>query len=179
LAKILYLLDRRGYKMFKVGDKVVYPMHGVGQIDGIEKKVVLGKRTEYYMITIINSGMKVMIPVNNAVEIGLRAVTPKKDIKKVLNILSTAPSDVEDDWKIRYQNNIDKVKSGSIFEIAEVARDLFRRSAEKELSIMERKLYENAYQLITCEIALSKNIDIEEAGSIVSEALSSGVEDED
>ncbi|HQO39094.1 MAG TPA: CarD family transcriptional regulator [Spirochaetota bacterium] len=162
--------------MFNVGDKIVYPMHGVGEIEGIEKKVILGKRNEYYLITIINNGMKVMIPVNNAKEIGIRSIIAKKDIKKVMTILSTEADSIEEDWKIRYQNNIDKVKSGSIFEVAEVARDLYRRGSEKELSIMERKLYENAYQLITYEVAMSKNIDIEDAGNLVSEALSSGID---
>lgn len=162
--------------MFKIGDKIVYPMHGVGEIEGIEKKVILGKRNEYYLITIINNGMKVMIPVNNAKEIGIRSIIAKKDIKKVMGILSTEADSIEEDWKIRYQNNIDKVKSGSIFEVAEVARDLYRRGSEKELSIMERKLYENAYQLITYEVAMSKNVDIEDAGNIVSEALSSGID---
>ncbi len=164
--------------MFKVGDKIVYPMHGVGEIEAIEKKVVLGKRSEFYMITIISNGMKVMIPVNNAEEIGIRSIITKKDIKKVLNILSTKSEPIEEDWKQRYQNNIEKVKSGSIYEVSEVARDLFRRGSEKELSIMERKLYENAYQLITYEVAMSKKVDIEEAGSIVSESLSSFVKEE-
>lgn len=163
--------------MYSVGDKIVYPMHGVGEIEAIEKKVVLGKRTEFYLITIINNGMKVMIPVNNAKEIGIRGIIAKKDIKKVMAILSDKADPIEEDWKLRYQNNIDKVKSGSIFEVSEVARDLYRRGTEKELSIMERKLYENAYQLITYEISLSKNIDIEEAGNIVSEALSSFVKE--
>jgi CarD family transcriptional regulator len=165
--------------MFKVGDKIVYPMHGVGQIDGIEKKVILGKRSEYYMITIISNGMKVMIPVNNAKEIGIRSIIPKKDIKKVMAILSTEGEAIEEDWKLRYQNNIDKVKSGSIYEVAGVARDLFKRGSEKELSIMERKLYENAYQLITYEVAMSKNIAVDEAGNIVSEALSSGFKEKE
>ncbi len=163
--------------MFNVGDKIVYPMHGVGEIEGIEKKVVLGKKNEYYMITIISNGMKVMIPVNNAKEIGIRSIIPKKDIKKVMAILETEAVAIEEDWKLRYQNNIDKVKSGSIYEVAEVARDLFKRGSEKELSIMERKLYENAYQLITYEVAMSKSIAIDEAGNIVSEALSSGLKE--
>lgn len=159
--------------MFKVGDNIVYPMHGVGEIGAIEKKVILGKRSEYYIITILNSGMKVMIPVKNAEQIGIRSIIPKKDVKKVLAVLSKNEVSSVDDWKERYQNNIDKVKSGSIYEVSEVARDLFRRGRDKELSIMERKLYENAYQLVTHELALSKNIDLEEAGNLVSEALSS------
>lgn len=158
--------------MFKVGDKVVYPMHGVGKIEAIEKKVVLGKRGEFYLITIINSGMEVMIPVKNAEEIGLRSIISKREVKKVVDVLTKGEVTTIDDWKERYQVNIDKVKSGSIYEVSEVARDLYRRGCEKELSIMERKLYENAYQLVTHEIALSKDIDIEEAGNLVSEALS-------
>ena len=158
--------------MFKVGDNIVYPMHGGGRIESIEKKIVLGKRGEYYIITILSSGMKVMIPVKNAEQIGIRGIIPKRDVKKVVFILVKDEISSVDDWKERYQNNMDKVKSGSIYEVSEVARDLYRRGREKELSIMERKLYENAYQLVTHEIALSKNIDIEEAGNLVSEALS-------
>ncbi len=159
--------------MFKVGDNVVYPMHGVGEIEAIENKVVLGQKADYYLITIINSGMKVMIPVENAETIGIRAIISKKDIQKVVDVLSEENVKTEEDWKQRYQNNIDKVKSGSIYEVSEVARDLYRRGCEKELSIMERKLYENAYQLVAHEVALVKGVDIEEAGNFVSEALSS------
>lgn len=159
--------------MYQLGDKVVYPMHGVGRIDSIEKKVVLGKKAEFYIINIINSGMKVMIPVDNADRIGLRSIIQKKEIKKVLTIIKQENVVTEDDWKLRYQNNIDKVKSGSIFVVAEVTRDLYRRGRGKELSIMERKLYENAYQLLIHEIALAKDVAVEEAGNLISEALSS------
>ncbi|MCL2025853.1 MAG: transcriptional regulator [Leptospirales bacterium] len=159
--------------MFKIGDSIVYPMHGVGKIDGIEKKTVLGKRAEYYLISIVNSSMKVMIPVKNAENIGLRGIIAKKDVQKVVDILTKENVPQEEDWKIRYQNNIEKVKTGFIYAVSEVARDLYRRACERELSIMERKLYENAYQLITNELALVKKIDIEEAGNFVSEALSS------
>ncbi len=164
--------------MYNVGDEIVYPMHGVGRIVGIEKKLVLGKKVDYYLITIINSGMKVMIPVKNADTIGIRGIIAKKDIKKLLKVLTENDVPVEEDWKQRYQNNIEKVKSGSIFEVAEVARDLYRRGRVKELSIMERKLYENAYQLISHEYALVKKIDIEDAGNWVSEALSTFVQDQ-
>ncbi|HPA73786.1 MAG: transcriptional regulator [Spirochaetes bacterium] len=162
----------KGKSGFKLGDKVVYPMHGVGLIDAIEKKIVLGKKNEFYIINIINSGMKVMIPVDNAEKIGLRGVIGKKEVTKVMALLRKTGVETEDDWKLRYQNNIDKVKSGSIYEVAEVARDLYRRGREKELSIMERKLYESAYQLVINEIALAKSIEVEEAGNLVSEVLS-------
>ncbi len=158
--------------MYKQGDKLVYPMHGVGIIEAIEKKEVLGQKLEFYIMTIINNGMKVMIPVKNADQVGLRPIISKNEVKKVLTIISQGETEREDDWKLRYQNNIDKIKSGSIYEVSKVARDLYRRGREKELSIMERKLYENAYNLLIHEIALAKSIDIEEAGNVVSEALS-------
>ncbi|MCX7679241.1 MAG: transcriptional regulator [Spirochaetes bacterium] len=160
---------------FKIGDKVVYPMHGVGVIESIEKKVVLGKKNEFYIISIINSGMKVMIPVENANAVGLRSIISKRSVNKVLEQLKKKDTTTEEDWKLRYQNNVEKVKSGSIYEVAEVARDLYRRGKIKELSIMERKLYESAYQLIVHEIALAKEIDVAEAGNLVSEVLSSSV----
>jgi len=158
--------------MYKQGDKLVYPMHGVGIIKAIEKKEVLGQKLEFYIMTIVNNGMKVMIPVKNADQVGLRPIISKNEVKKVLTIISQGETEREDDWKLRYQNNIDKIKSGSIYEVSKVARDLYRRGREKELSIMERKLYENAYNLLIHEIALAKSIDIEEAGNVVSEALS-------
>jgi CarD family transcriptional regulator len=96
----------------------------------------------------------------------------------VVEVLTKENITLEEDWKLRYQNNIDKVKTGSIYEVSEVARDLYRRGCERELSIMERKLYENAYQLITNELALVKKVDIEEAGNFVSEVLSSYKKDE-
>ncbi len=158
--------------MYKQGDKLVYPMHGVGIIESIEKKEVLGQKLEFYIMTIVNNGMKVMVPVKNADQVGLRPIISKNEVKKVLTIISQGETEREDDWKLRYQNNIDKIKSGSIYEVSKVARDLYRRGREKELSIMERKLYENAYNLLIHEIALAKSIDIEEAGNVVSEALS-------
>lgn len=158
--------------MYNVSDKIVYPMHGIGVIESIEKKVVLGKKDDYYLITIVNSGMKVMIPVKNADTIGIRGIIQKKDISKVLSVLKKTNQVTEEDWKIRYQNNIDKVKSGSIYKVAEVLRDLYQRGKEKDLSIMERKLYENAYQFVIYEIAFAKNVEIEESGNLVSDALS-------
>lgn len=161
--------------MFKKGDKIVYPMHGVGVISAVEKKEVLGEKKEYYIISIENSGMDAMIPVDKAEEIGIRSVIGNKEIKKMLKTLEKDDAPIEEDWKLRYQNNIDKVKSGSIYQVAEVTRDLFKRAQQKELSIMERKLYEQAYNLVVHEVALSKDIDFEEAANIVSESLSEAI----
>ncbi|MCB1176943.1 MAG: transcriptional regulator, partial [Leptospiraceae bacterium] len=133
------------------------------------------KKRSCYSLEIHSTKMKVMIPVDKAKQVGIRGIIPKKDIKKVLNLLSIDEVDTEEDWKVRYQNNLNKIKSGSIYEVADVCRNLFRRASGKELSIMERKLYESAYNLVKTEIALSKGVPQEEAGNIVSDILASSI----
>lgn len=156
---------------FGVGEYVVYPMHGVGEIQAIQKQLILGKRKECYALEIGSSKMKVLIPVENARAIGLRAIIQKREVKKVLDLLRKEGVDTEEDWKIRYQNNMNKVKSGSIHSIAEVCRDLYKRAKDKELSLMERRLYESAYNMITNELALARGMSVEEAGNMISEVL--------
>ena len=160
--------------MFKLGQKVVYPLHGVGIINQIEEKEVLGQRHRYYMIKLSVTDMTVMIPVERSEELGLRKVMGHKVIDRAVEMLKEETTEMDEDWKSRYQANMDKVKSGSIVEIAEVVRNLFRRNRYKELSIMERKLYENAYKLLVDEIALSWGIDKEEIQNMISEALEEG-----
>ena len=128
--------------MYKVGDKIVYPMHGVGSIDAIEKKTVLGKRNEFYIIEVINTGMKAMIPVKNADEIGIRSIIPKKEVKKVLEVLSKDEDTSVDDWKERYQNNIDKVKSNVIISrkaYLEVEKKKIREKLIKTIKVGQVK----------------------------------------
>lgn len=162
---------------FKVGDYVVYPIHGVGEVIEVTKKAILGKKRDCYTMEIHGTKMKVSIPVENADTVGIRSIIDKKDVKKVLNLLKKDEVDTEEDWKLRYQNNLNKIKSGSIYEVADVCRNLFKRAYGKELSIMERKLYENAYNLVKTEIALSKGVLTEEAGNIVSDVLASSIKD--
>ncbi len=157
---------------FKKGDFVVYPMHGVGTISEITSKVVLGKRKKYYIVELINTKMRVMVPVDKADEIGLRHIISKKDVTKVLKLLKEDYVETEEDWKVRYQNNLAKVKSGSILDVGEVTRNLYKRARDKELSIMERKLYESAYSLVINEIALAKSVEVEEASNLISDILS-------
>lgn len=158
--------------MYTVGDYVVYPMHGVGQISAIQKQLILGKRKECYVLDINSSKMKVMIPTEMAREIGIRPIIKKKDVKKVLEHLMKDEVDTEEDWKIRHQNNMNKIKSGNIYAVAEVCRNLYKRAKDKELSLMERRQYESAYNLISSEIALTREITAEEAGNLISEVLS-------
>ena len=157
---------------FKKDDFVVYPMHGVGQITEIATKTVLNKRKKYFIIELLNTKMKGMLPVENAGEIGLRHIIGKNDVRKVMKLLKEDYEEQEEEWKIRYQNNLAKIKSGSILQVAEVCRNLYKRARDKELSIMERKLYESAYSLIINEVALAKSIDVEDASNLISDVLS-------
>ena len=165
-------MAKKAAPTYKKGDFVVYPMHGVGTISEVTSKVVLGKRKKYYIVELINTKMRVMVPVDKADEIGLRHIIQKKDVNKVLKLLKEDYVETEEDWKIRYQNNLARVKSGSITEVGEVTRNLYKRARDKELSIMERKLYESAYSLVINEIALARSVEVEEASSLVSDILS-------
>ena len=158
--------------MFNKEEYVVYPMHGVGKVVDIAAKMVLNKRKKYYIVELINTRMRVMVPIDKAKEIGLRHIILKKDVAKVLKLLQEEYIEQEEEWKVRYQNNLTKVKSGSILEVAEVCRNLYKRARDKELSIMERKLYESAYSLVINEIALAKSIKIEDASNLISDILS-------
>ena len=157
---------------FEVGSYLVYPMQGVGKVLSISEQVVLGEKKICYTIYIDNSKLKITLPLDKVEEIGVRKIIKKSQISKVLSILQKDDYDTEEDWKLRYQKNLDKIKSGDIYSIAEVCRNLSKRAKEKGLSLMERRLYESSYQLITNELSLSKNIALEDAGNLVSEAVS-------
>lgn len=161
--------------MYKKGAKVVYPLHGVGIINSIEEKTVLGERRAYYIIRLAISDMTVMIPTERSEELGLRLVVSDHDVRKALKLINNASTEMEEDWKTRYQHNFEKIKSGSIFDVAEVVRNLFHRNRVKELSIMEKKLYENAYRLLVDEISYVKDMEKEEVQNIVSERLENSV----
>ena len=161
--------------MYEVGAKVVYPLHGVGIVSSIEEKTVLGETHSYYIINLGISDMTVMIPVDKSDELGLRHVVSNRDVKKALNLIKGETTKMEEDWKARYQHNFEKMKKGSILDVAEVVRNLFHRNKIKELSIMEKKLYENAFRLLVDEIAYVLDIDKGQARDLISEGLESGV----
>ncbi len=161
--------------MYEVGAKVVYPVHGVGIINSIEDKTVLGEKRSYYIIKLAISDMTVMIPINKSEQLGLRLVVSDRDVHKALKLIKSEVTAMDEDWKTRYQHNFEKIKSGSILDVAEVVRNLFHRNKIKELSIMEKKLYENAYRLLIDEIAYVKDFEKEKVQNIVSEKLERNV----
>lgn len=140
--------------MFDVGDKVVYPMHGAGIIEGIEEKEILGQTKKYFIMRMPIGDMKVMIPMENVTHIGLRQVVGSEAVNQVMDILGTDTSEVQSNWNQRYRANMDKLKSGDIYEIADVVRSLMVRDRSKGLSTGERKMLDQAKQILISELAL-------------------------
>ncbi|MBO8126820.1 MAG: CarD family transcriptional regulator [Firmicutes bacterium] len=157
--------------MFNVGDRVVYPMHGAGIIESIEEREVLGERQSYYIMHLPVGDMKVMVPVNAVEEIGLREVIGPAEVEKVLEILDGEKSKMSANWNRRYRANMEKIKSGDIFELTEVVRNLSLRDREKGLSTGERKMLENARQILISELALAQNLTEEEVIDMIDGVL--------
>ncbi len=157
--------------MFNIGDKVVYPMHGAGIIEAIEEKEILGERKSYYIMRLPMGDMKVMIPTASVDEVGLRQVIGENDVEKVFDILRSDKTRMSPNWNRRYRANLEKIKTGDIFEVAEVVRNLVLREREKGLSTGERKMLDSARQILLSELVLAKGIGEEQAKNILNEVL--------
>ncbi len=157
--------------MFNVGDKVVYPMHGAGIIEAIEEKEILGATKKYYIMKMPIGEMKVMIPLDNVKEVGLRQIIDDEGVNKVLNILKEKHSSITVNWNRRYRMNMEKIKSGNIFKVAEVVRNLMLREREKGLSTGERKMLESARQILVSELVLAKGVDEDKVLDILNEVF--------
>ena len=157
--------------MFLIGEKVVYPLHGAGIIEAIEEKEVLGEKHTYYVLKLLMGGMKVMIPTNNVEKAGLRSVISGNEVDKVFQILENHTSVAIPNWKERQVDNLKKIKSGSIYKVAEVASSLSQKSREKELSTGERRLLDNAYQLIVSELSFAQDLPTEEVNGHLEKLL--------
>ncbi len=145
---------------FSVGDKAVYPAHGVAEVVGLETREIGGNKQTFYILRILETGMKVMIPTRNVGAVGLREIMSSRDVKEVFNILKSKEISVVEGqtWNRRYREYMDKIKTGSVFEIAEVLRDLSLIRTSKELSFGERKMLETARQLLVRELAVAKSV---------------------
>lgn len=157
--------------MFKIGDKVVYPMHGAGIIEAIEEKEVLGEKRKYFIMRMPIGEMKVMVPVDNVEEIGIRDIIDEDGYKDVMSILRDDRSTMPQNWNRRYRANMDRIKSGDIFEVAAVVRNLLLLDREKGLSTGERKMLSSAKQMLLSEMVLVTDSDIENVEKIVVEAI--------
>ena len=159
--------------MFKVGDKVVYPNHGAGTIIGIETKNILGEKKEYYIMQLPIGEMKVMIPVEKVEEIGIRNVIDEQEANKVLKLLKEDKSMMSQNWNRRYRANMEKLKTGNIYEVAEVVRNLTIRDHEKGLSTGEKKMLNNSRQILISELVLSKDLAEREVESLIDNVFES------
>lgn len=144
---------------FKVGDKAVHPAHGVGEVTSIEKKTIAGNDKRFYILKIVDTGMTVMVPTDGVERLGLREVISKREAKKVLDELKKDEVAVTSQpWNRRYREYTEMLKSGSPISVARVLRDLSRLRVDKELSFGERRLLEQARNLLVAELALAKQV---------------------
>ena len=144
--------------MFNIGDKVVYPMHGAGVIQDIEEKNILGEKEAYYIIKMPGE-VKVMVPTSKAEEIGVRNIIDGDTASKVFKVLETDSTEMSMNWNKRYRDNMEKMKSGDIYEVADVVRNLSFKQKERGLSTGEKKMLLNAKQILVSELTLAENIE--------------------
>ena len=152
--------------MFNVGDKIVYPMHGAGVIDAIEEKDILGEKQAYYILKMPGE-VKVMIPTAKADEVGVRNIIDKDSADKVLGVLERDETQMDKNWNKRYRDNMEKMKSGDVYEIADVVRNLSFKQKEKGLSTGEKKMLNNAKQILVSELVLAEHSSQDEVEQLI------------
>ena len=158
--------------MYSIGDKIVYPMHGAGVIDSIEEKEILGVKQNYYVLKIAVGDMKVMVPINNIENVGIRGLIDNTKVEEVLLKLKEPVEEVkETNWNKRYRENMNKLKTGDIFQVAEVVRALMVRERDKGLSTGEKKMLSNAKRILISEIVLSKGMTQENVEDIMNDYI--------
>ena len=142
---------------YKIGDKVVYPNHGVGLIEQISYGMLNGRTEKYYMLRIVSSGLKVMVPQSNAAAVGLRPVIRSGETEKVMGFLEKGKFNSHHDWKHRFKENSERMRTGSLIEVAAVLKSLVALSRNKPLSFREKKMLERAKYLLVSELATARN----------------------
>ncbi len=146
--------------MFAKGDMAVYPAHGVGVIKSIETQQVAGVDQKFYVLEILGNSMRIMIPTSSSENVGLRSIVNKKEAIEVLNILKDRAIEIDSQtWNRRYREYMEKIKTGSIFEVAAVLRDLFLLSVDKDLSYGERKMLDTAKGLLVKELSIAQDVE--------------------
>ncbi len=156
---------------YNVGDKVVYPHHGAGTVTKKEKREVLGKEREYLTIQILHNDMTVMVPVDSADKAGLRKVIATRDVDEVIAVLRQDETKMPKNWNRRFKHNREKIKTGDIFELAEVVRNLSIRESEKGLSTGEKQMFNRAKKILASELMYARGLDEEAADAFLDEVL--------
>jgi len=164
---------KKSSELFNVGDMAVYPAHGVGMIEAIEQRKVGEKEQSFYVMRILDSNMTIMIPTSTCKTVGLRNIISSRDVEKVFDILTDRGGQiVTQPWNQRYREYMEKIKTGSVYEIAAVLRDLFLLSEDKDLSFGERKMRDTAKSLLVKEIALAKDLKEEQVEQTIDRLFS-------
>jgi len=160
-----------GNLAFQVGDKVVYPNHGVGVIEQISSRTIGANVQKFYLLKIKASSLKVEVPFNNVDAVGLRPVVKNGEVNKILSFLMDGKCDNHQDWKYRFKENSDKMRTGSLLEVAIVLKSLLLLAKEKPLSFREKKMLDRARYLLVTELAMVKNSDEPEIEDLLNKAL--------
>jgi CarD family transcriptional regulator len=156
------LTTRNKSARFQIGDLAVYPAHGGGRIEAIETRVVNGESHDFYIMKVLENDMLIMIPTWNVESVGLRDIIDKKDIPKVYAVIQSRQEDSlgeSQTWNRRYREYMEKIKTGSLFDVAEVFRDLSLLKSSKDLSFGERKLFDTAHTLLVKELSTARHTD--------------------
>lgn len=148
--------------VFEVGDQVCYPMHGVGVIEAIEERTVLGATASYYVLRFLIGKMTALVPVESAERVGLRYVVSAEECERVLRFLQEEPCPENENWNKRYRENYEKLRGGDIYDVADVVKCLCKRDAERSLSAGERKMLSGARQVLLAELAAASGRDVED-----------------
>lgn len=157
--------------MFKIGDKIVYPMHGAGTIDSVEIKEFLGEEKEYFILKMPIGNMDISIPKSNINNMNIRDVISKEEGEEVLAILNGDPEELNSNWNLRYRENQEILKTGDIFKIANMVRDLVALDDEKGLSTTEKKLLNRARRIMASELVMAGSLDRKEAEKMIDESI--------
>jgi CarD family transcriptional regulator len=158
--------------LFEIGDKVVYPHHGAAVIERVEERDLLGEMREYYILKLAYGELTLMVPTDSTEDVGLREVTPAKEMPKVFKVLKkNEPTTNTTNWSRRFKANVEKLKSGDIYQVADVVRSLHQRDKEKGLSAGEKRMLNKARQILVSELTFSKNCNEEEAEQLLDEVL--------
>lgn len=171
----IYLEGVTNKMMFNVGDKIVYPMHGAGVIEAIEEKSVCNEKQSYYIIKMPGE-VKVMVPTAKAEDIGVRNIIDSETAGKVINILEQESTEMSVKWNKRYRDNVEKMKSGDIYEVADIVRNLSFKQKDKGLSTTEKKMLLNAKQILVSELVLAESKDKEEIEELVESKINTSYE---
>jgi CarD family transcriptional regulator len=157
---------------FDVGDKVVYPHHGAAVVEKVEQRELLGEEREYYILKLAYGELTLMVPTDSTEEVGIREVTPAREMPKVFKVLKkNEPTTNTTNWSRRFKANVEKLRSGDIYQVADVVRSLHRRDREKGLSAGEKRMLTKARQILVSELTFAQGCDEDEAEQLLDEVL--------